>query len=112
CVQINYPNQNPYTRSVEIKHVTRQTHSHTVVSFEVSGPSGDPYYPVPSPASRTLHEAYKKLAAEETARRQVHFCGRLAEYRYLNMDEAMEGGIDLVRRLALESPPGGSMLAR
>lgn len=106
CVQINYPSRHLYTRSVEIKHVTQQVHPQTVLSFEFSGPQGDPYYPVLSRESRALYGAYKGLCAEETRRRRVYFCGRLAEYRYMNMDEALEGGIDLVRRLALENPSG------
>lgn len=100
CVQINYPNQHAYTRSVEIKHVTRQQHPHTVLSFEVPGATGDPYYPILTPSSRALYEAYKGLCAEETRSRRVYFCGRLAEYRYMNMDEAMEGALNLVRRLS------------
>lgn len=100
CVQINHPNRHPYTRSVEIKHVTRQSHPHTVLSFETPGSTGEPYYPVPSPSSRALYEAYKQLCAIETLERRVFFCGRLAEYRYLNMDEAMEGALSLVERLA------------
>ena len=89
CVQINYPNDFPYTRSVEVKHVTRQRHPETVVSYETPAAAGEPYYPVPTAANAALYQAYKRLADEETARRRVYFCGRLAQYRYFNTDEAL-----------------------
>lgn len=99
CVQINHPNEYSFTRSVEIKHVTRQQHPCTVVSRETSGPTGEPYYPVPSPSSRALYGAYRRLCDAETQERRVIFAGRLAEYRYMNMDEAMEGALNLMKRL-------------
>ncbi len=92
CVQINHPGlEVPYTRTVEIKHVTGQTHPRTVVSTEFPSDEGEPFYPVPSRSSAETFAGYSRLCEEETARRRVFFCGRLAEYRYMNMDEAMEG---------------------
>ncbi len=90
CVQINYPNDFPYTRSVEIKHVTRQRHPETVVSYETPSASGEPFYPVPAPPNAALYRRYKELADEETRRRRVYFCGRLAQYRYFNTDEVIQ----------------------
>ena len=90
CVQINYPNEFAYTRSVEIKHVTGQKHSETVVSYETPAAVGEPYYPVPQPESAALYRSYKELADRETARRKVYFCGRLAQYRYFNTDEVIQ----------------------
>jgi UDP-galactopyranose mutase len=89
CVQINYPNEFAYTRSVEIKHVTGQCHPQTVISYETPSAIGEPYYPVPRPESKRLYARYKDLADEETARRRVFFCGRLAQYRYFNTDEVI-----------------------
>jgi UDP-galactopyranose mutase len=89
CVQINYPNEHPYTRSVEIKHVTGQRHPETVISYETPSASGEPYYPVPTAAAAELYARYRALAEEETRRRQVWFCGRLAQYRYFNTDEVI-----------------------
>src|SRR5207302_6101290 len=86
CVQINYPNDFAFTRSVEIKHVTRQQHAETVVSYETPQATGERYYPVPRVESHALYSRYKELADEEE-RRQVYFCGRLAQYRYFNTDE-------------------------
>lgn len=90
CVQINYPNDHDYTRTVEIKHVTGQKHPHTVVSYEYPRAEGDPYYPIPMEQNHQLYEQYKKLAEQETIEKNVFFCGRLAEYKYYNTDEVLE----------------------
>lgn len=92
-VQINYPNEHAYTRTVEIKHVTGQKHPQTVISYEYPKAEGDPYYPIPTEHNHALYEEYKKLADAETLLHQVHFCGRLAEYRYFNTDEVLENAL-------------------
>jgi UDP-galactopyranose mutase len=89
CVQINYPNEYAYTRSVEVKHVTGQRHAETVVSYETPCASGEPFYPVPRRESAELYARYRELAEAETARSRVYFCGRLAQYRYFNTDEVI-----------------------
>jgi UDP-galactopyranose mutase len=99
CVQINYPNIHRYTRSVEIKHVTRQAHPHTVVSYEFPKSAGDPYYPVPAAANRTLYDRYRALAEAETTKKRVYFAGRLAEYSYINTDEAIEKAFAVFERI-------------
>jgi UDP-galactopyranose mutase len=99
CVQLNYPDQHAYTRSVEIKHVTRQQHPKTVVSYEYSRASGDPYYPVPAPENAALYRRYEALAAEETRAHAVYFSGRLAKYRYINTDEAIEMALSTFQEL-------------
>jgi UDP-galactopyranose mutase len=93
CVQINYPNEHEYTRSVEFKHVTGQVHPRTAVSFETPQEHGEPYYPVPSNDNARLYTEYEQLALEERARANVFFVGRLARYKYLNMDEAIESAL-------------------
>ncbi len=90
CVQINYPNEFDYTRSVEIKHVTGQRHAETVVSYETPAATGEPFYPVPRRESAALYARYRELTEAETARNGVHFCGRLAQYRYFNTDEVIQ----------------------
>ncbi|MES2478267.1 MAG: UDP-galactopyranose mutase [Bacteroidota bacterium] len=90
CVQINYPNEHEFTRTVEIKHVTGQVHPQTVISYEYPKAEGDPYYPIPMEQNHQLYLEYKKLADVETINNQVYFCGRLAEYKYYNTDEVME----------------------
>jgi len=99
CVQINYPNDHDYTRSVEIKHVTKQDHPKTVVAYEYPTATGEPYYPIPVPKNRTLYEQYKKLAAKETIDKNVYFVGRLAEYAYLNMDEVIERALSVFEKI-------------
>jgi len=89
CVQINYPNDSPFTRSVEIKHVTGQRHAETVLSYETPRAAGEPYYPVPTAANRALYERYRELAEISTLHERVYFCGRLAQYRYFNTDEVV-----------------------
>lgn len=92
-VQINYPNDFDYTRTVEIKHVTQQDHPHTVISYEYPKAEGDPYYPIPTEKNHALYLKYKELADEETAKNHVYFCGRLAEYKYFNTDEVLENAL-------------------
>ena len=79
-----------YTRIVEYKHKPNQpedakSSKGTVIFKEFSCDHGEPYYPVPNPANRSLFEKYQKLAAEEPG---VCFVGRLASYKYFNMDQA------------------------
>lgn len=89
-VQINYPNEHDYTRTVEIKHVTKQEHPQTVISYEYPRAEGDPYYPIPTSENQELYLKYKELADRETEKNHVYFCGRLAEYKYFNTDEVIE----------------------
>ncbi|MBP6624004.1 MAG: UDP-galactopyranose mutase [Chitinophagaceae bacterium] len=88
-VQINYSNDHDYTRSVEIKHVTKQKHAQTIVSYEYPTDKGDPYYPIPTENNQQLYLKYQELAIQETKEKNVFFCGRLAEYKYYNTDEVI-----------------------
>jgi UDP-galactopyranose mutase len=106
CVQINYPNEYAYTRSVEIKHVTGQKHPETVVSYETPAAAGEPYYPVPAPANAALYERYRQWVGEETRRRRVYFCGRLAQYRYFNTDEVILEALQCFDRIRREAGHG------
>jgi UDP-galactopyranose mutase len=92
-VQINYPNEFDYTRTVEIKHVTKQNHPNTVISYEYPRAEGDPYYPIPTEQNHQLYEKYRLLAEKETLENNVYFCGRLAEYKYFNTDEVIENAL-------------------
>ena len=102
CVQINYPNERGYTRSVEIKHVTGQKHPRTVVSFETPSGTGEPYYPMPLPEARRLYLRYQGLAEKETRERKTYFAGRQATYRYINTDEAIESAFEIFERIKRE----------
>lgn len=103
CVQINYPNQHAYTRTLEFKHVTGQRHPETVITYEYPRSTGDPYYPILTHASRRLYEDYRKLAQHEQRRRRIYFTGRLAEFTYINTDQAIERGMLAVEQIARES---------
>jgi UDP-galactopyranose mutase len=103
CVQINYPNDFAFTRSVEIKHVTGQKHPETVVSYETPAAAGEPFYPVPAPANTELYARYKRLADRE---RGVWFCGRLAQYRYFNTDEVIGEALACFEQIRRACAPG------
>ncbi len=83
---INYPNDYAYTRVTEFKHLTGQEHQKTSIVYEFSTAEGDPYYPIPRAENAELYKKYAALA-EETPK--VHFVGRLATYRYYNMDQVV-----------------------
>jgi UDP-galactopyranose mutase len=81
---VNYPNEHLYTRVTEFKYLTGQVHSKTSVVYEFPRAEGDPYYPVPQPENQELYKKYKELADSTVG---VHFVGRLATYKYYNMDQ-------------------------
>ena len=90
----------PYTRATEYKHYPGQPRSNdTVVVRETSTQDGDPYYPVPNPRNRALYAKYKALADVEEAK-GVHFVGRLANYKYFNMDQAIDNALNIFNGLA------------
>ena len=80
----------PFTRTTEYKHLTGQRHAKTILSREYPSAEGDPYYPIPRPDNRELYRKYATLAA---AQRHVTFVGRLAEYKYFNMDQVVASAL-------------------
>jgi len=104
---VNYPEMAvPFTRSTEYKHYPGQPRSnHTVVVRETSGADGEPYYPVPNPRNHALYAKYKALADKE-ALKGVHFVGRLANYKYFNMDQAIDNALRIFDGLDRDSAPG------
>lgn len=81
---VNYPNEQLYTRITEFKYLTGQEHRKTSIVYEFPQAEGDPYYPIPRRENADLYAKYKALA---DARPDVHFVGRLATYKYYNMDQ-------------------------
>ena len=63
---------------------------------EYSTDEGDPYYPVPNPRNQELYSKYQSLAAQEKG---VTFVGRLASYKYFNMDQAILNALELFDQL-------------
>jgi UDP-galactopyranose mutase len=93
---INYPNEYPYTRVTEFKHLTGQQHPKTTLVYEYPTMDGDPYYPIPRPENAQLYMRYQKLASQK---RGVHFAGRLGTYKYYNMDQVTAQALSLYARI-------------
>lgn len=93
---VNFPNTNEYTRITEFKHLTGQEIKGTSLVYEYPSAVGDPYYPVPRPENQTLYRKYRQLAKTV---QNVHFLGRLAQYQYYNMDQAVAAALALSNKL-------------
>lgn len=89
---VNYPNEEKFTRIVEYKHLTGQKGPKTTIVKEYSTDRGEPYYPVPNPRNQQIYEKYKKEADKLS---NIYFVGRLANYKYFNMDEAFKNALEL-----------------
>jgi UDP-galactopyranose mutase len=93
---INYPNEHDYIRVTEFKYVTGQQHPGTSIVREYPQGEGDPYYPVPRAENEALYKRYRALAARE---RNVVFVGRLAQYRYYNMDQVVAAALKTAQNI-------------
>jgi UDP-galactopyranose mutase len=95
---VNEPSHSvPFTRTTEYKHLTGQTHARTILSREFPQAEGEPYYPIPRPDNR---EQYRKYATLAAVQRTVTFVGRLAEYKYYNMDQVVASALSAFEELA------------
>jgi UDP-galactopyranose mutase len=83
---VNYPQSERFTRVTEYKHLTGQRHRWTSLTFEYPTDQGDPYYPVPRPENEALYKRYEAMARHCP---NTWFAGRLATYRYYNMDQVV-----------------------
>jgi len=110
---VNYPNENPYTRVTEFKYLTGQEHKKTSLVYEFPRAEGDPYYPIPRPENTVLYRKYQALTEEQ---KTVHFVGRLATYKYYNMDQVVAQALTLYKKLRsaqevpviISSPPAAA----
>jgi UDP-galactopyranose mutase len=93
---VNYPNEQLYTRVTEFKYLTGQEHAKTSIVYEFPKSQGDAYYPVPRKENADLYEKYKALANATPA---VHFVGRLATYKYYNMDQIVAQALTLYAKM-------------
>ena len=93
---VNYPNDYGYTRISEFKHITGQKHPTTSVVYEYPRADGDPYYPVPRAENAAIYQQYE---AEAEALDNVTFVGRLATYKYYNMDQVVGQALAAFKRL-------------
>jgi UDP-galactopyranose mutase len=94
---VNYPNGQPYTRVTEFKYLTGQRHDKTSIVYEYPRAEGDPYYPIPRKENTDLYNRYKTLA---DALLDVHFVGRLATYKYYNMDQIVAQALTVYSKIA------------
>ena len=101
---VNYPNEHLYTRVTEFKYLTGQEHPKTGIVYEFPRAEGDPYYPVPRSENAELYKKYKALA---DATPEVNFVGRLATYKYYNMDQVVAQALMVFKKI-LESGDGTS----
>jgi UDP-galactopyranose mutase len=93
---VNYPNDYQYTRITEFKHLTGQAHAQTSIVYEYPRAEGDPYYPIPMPENNALYKRYEDLAKQQT---KVTFVGRLATYKYYNMDQIVAQALHVFKQL-------------
>lgn len=100
---INYPNEHAYTRVTEFKYLTGQEHPKTSIVYEYPRAEGDPYYPVPRPENNAMYKKYQELAELTPT---VKFVGRLATYKYYNMDQVTAQALMTFKRLTRELEPG------
>lgn len=97
---INYPNEHAYTRVTEFKYLTGQEHLKTSIVYELPQAEGDPYYPVPRPENAEIYKKYKAIADVTP---NVHFVGRLATYKYYNMDQVVAQALATYAKLSERS---------
>ena len=117
AMQVNYPNDEEFTRIVEIKHATGQQCENTTIVREYPddfGPGKEPYYPIPAPDSAAIYQKYKSLTETDpfpahlgsllpapcSTLPSVHFIGRLATYRYYNMDQVVGMALKEAEKIA------------
>lgn len=101
---VNYPQTEGYTRVSEYKWMTGQVHPKTAITYEFPSAEGDPYYPIPRPENAELYKKYEKLAMSTP---NVWFVGRLATYRYYNMDQVTGQALATFRRIQEALPVDG-----
>jgi UDP-galactopyranose mutase len=90
---VNYPGTEvDFTRIIEYKHFGNQKSEKTTIVKEFTVDEGEPYYPVPNPRNEEIYARYKAEADQLT---DVYFVGRLANYKYFNMDQAFKNALDL-----------------
>ena len=93
---VNYPNEQPYTRITDFKYLTGQKHPKTTIVYEYPQADGDPYYPVPRPENAEIYKKYQQLAASMT---NTYFVGRLATYKYYNMDQVVAQSLTMFKKI-------------
>ncbi|MDQ6624958.1 MAG: UDP-galactopyranose mutase [Verrucomicrobiota bacterium] len=111
---VNYPDENvPHTRISEFKYLTGQKHDKTSIVYEYPRAEGDPYYPIPRPQNAEINAKYQALVNDTPG---LYFVGRLASYKYYNMDQVVGQALTLYRKIsgtnALAKPESAGSMGR
>ena len=93
---VNYPNDYSFTRITEFKHITGQKHEKTSIVYEYPKAEGDPYYPIPRPENAELYKKYQLLTLNNP---NTWFVGRLATYKYYNMDQVVAQALTTFKKI-------------
>ncbi|MES2458797.1 MAG: UDP-galactopyranose mutase [Bacteroidota bacterium] len=96
---INYPNDYAFTRITEFKYLSGQKHRKTSVVYEFPTAEGDPYYPIPKPDNAELYKKYQELTLQLE---NTYFVGRLATYKYYNMDQVVAQALSTFKKIMAE----------
>ena len=100
---VNYPNDYQFTRITEFKYLTGQQLDKTSIVYEYPKSVGEPYYPIPRKENNDLYKKYEKLALETAP--EVHFVGRLATYKYYNMDQVVGQALAKYKKISKRFAP-------
>ncbi|MDQ6765720.1 MAG: UDP-galactopyranose mutase [Verrucomicrobiota bacterium] len=101
---VNYPDENvPHTRVTEFKYLTGQEHAKTSIVYEYPRAEGDPYYPIPRPQNAEINAKYQALVNDTPG---LHFVGRLASYKYYNMDQVVGQALTLYSKISQKKRGG------
>ena len=93
---VNYPNDYAFTRITEFKYLTGQKNPKTSIVYEFPKADGDPYYPIPKPENGLLYKKYQALADQLS---NTYFVGRLATYKYYNMDQVVAQALSTFKKI-------------
>lgn len=93
---MNFPNEHEYTRITEFKHLTGQVHPGTSIVKEFPRSEGEPYYPIPCSETEEIYQRYK---SEAEKMEDTTFVGRLAQYRYYNMDQVVGAALTAAQNI-------------
>jgi UDP-galactopyranose mutase len=95
---VNYPDENvPHTRITEFKYLSGQEHPKTSIVYEYPRAEGDPYYPIPRPQNAEINAKYQALVNDTPG---LYFVGRLASYKYYNMDQVVGQALTLYKKIS------------
>jgi len=103
---VNYPNEQLYTRITDFKYLSGQVHPKTAIVYEFPKAEGDPYYPVPRPENAELYKKYQQLAS---TMKNTYFVGRLATYKYYNMDQVVAQALTTFKKIIQGQEAGNNV---